>query len=454
MDFEEMKLQLDELLQGGRHAALRKALSDLNEVDLAEYLNTVDREKLPVVFRILSKDKSSDVFAYMDADRRQLLIEMISEVEVTRLIDEMFIDDAVDFLEELPAGVVKRILQNANAEKRDQINQILLYPDSSAGSIMTTEFCESHADVTAQQALEEIRKTGVDKETIYTIYVIDGRRRLIGTVALRSIILAKDEERITELMSSNVISVNTLDDRQAVVDAVRKYDLISIPVVDKESRLVGIITVDDIMDVIEEEDTEDFEKMAALIPSEEDYLKTGVFALAKNRFLWLLILMISATVTGMIITRFEGILNGSAVGVMLMSCVPMLMDTGGNAGSQASTLVIRSLALGDIAFKDLPRVLFKEIRVSALLGVVLAVINFGRLTIFNHFSVTVALIVSVSMFLTIVLAKSIGALLPLCAQRVHLDPALMASPLITTIVDACSLMILFTLASRMLGVAA
>lgn len=454
MDFEEKMLELNELLENGQHANLRRALSELNEVDLAEYLNTIDRDKLPIVFRILPKDKSADVFAYMDAEQRQLLIELISEVEVTALVDEMFIDDAVDFLEELPAGVVKRILQKTDVEKRNQINQILLYPDDSAGSIMTTEYCDSHAGVTARQALERIKATGVDKETISTLYVIDDQRKLVGTVALRSLILAKDDERIDELMNTNVISAHTLDDRETVADTVRKYDLISIPVADKENRLVGIITIDDIVDVIEEENTEDFEKMAALIPSEEDYLKTSVISLALHRLPWLLILMVSATLTGSIITHYENLLQASAVGVILTACIPMLMDTGGNAGSQSSTLVIRNIALNNIGFHDFFRVLWKEIRVSAISGTVLAVVNFFRLRFFNHYSVGVSMVVSISILLTVMLAKSIGAMLPILAKRVKLDPALMASPLITTIVDALSLLILFALASSMLGITA
>lgn len=460
MDWDRIKARLDRLLESGRHGELRGALMMLNEVDIAEYLKELDPEKMLMVFRILPKDVSSDVFSYMDSDQRQHLIESISDTEAAALVDEMFIDDAVDFIEELPAGVVKRVLQNTSKEKRDLINQFLRYPENSAGSIMTIEFCEAHAGQTVRQTIEEIKRTGIDKETVYTVYVIDDRRQLEGTVALRKLIMADDGTPIERLMDQNVISVITTDDQETVADTVRKYDLMSIPVVDKENRLVGIITVDDIVDVIEEENTEDFEKMAALIPSEDEYMRTSVRGLAKNRIPWLLVLMISATFTGMIITHYEHLLSASAIGVVLMSCIPMLMDTGGNCGSQTSVLVIRGLALGELGFTDLLKVLWKEIRVAMIVGSVLAVVNFLRLIAISWMQngwvvqwqeAGAWIVVSVSVFLTTVIAKSIGCVLPLCAKRVHLDPALMASPLITTIVDASALLVLFTIASRTLS---
>lgn len=453
MDWDRIKERLDRLLASGRHGELRGALMMLNEVDIAEYLKDLDAEKLLMVFRILPKDISSDVFAYMDNDQRQKLIELISDSEVAALVDEMFIDDAVDFLEELPAGVVRRVLQNTGVERRNLINQFLRYPENSAGSIMTIEYCESHAGCTVRQAIEEIKRTGIDKETVYTIYVIDDQRRLEGTVALRKLIIAGDDTPIERLMDANVISVMTTDDQETVADTVRKYDLMSIPVVDKENRLVGIITVDDIVDVIEEENTEDFEKMGALLPSDEEYLKTSVFTLSKNRIPWLLLLMLSATFTGMIITSYEELLTASgAIGVALTACIPMLMDTGGNCGAQSSTLAIRGLALGEIEFGDIFRVLWKEIRVAILVGAVLALVNFARLMFISHQSMAVSLVVSVSLYLTVIVAKSIGCTLPLLAKRVHLDPALMASPLITTLVDACSLTVLFSIATAVLGI--
>ena len=449
MDFDRIKSRLDALLAGGKKAELRGALNMLNEVDIAEYLETLDNEKMLVVFRLLPKDISAEVFSYMDNDQRTRIMEAMDDSEAIKLIDDMFIDDAVDFLEELPAGVVKRMLQGCDEKKRQLINQFLRYPENSAGSIMTIEYMEFHLGTTVGQAMAEIRRTGVDKETINTLYILDDSRKLLGTVGLRKLLLASDDKQVEELMNTQVISVHTTDDQEVVADTVRKYDLLSIPVVDHEDRLVGIITVDDIVDVIEEENTEDFEKMAAMLPSDNEYLKTSVFTLAKNRLPWLLILMISATFTGMIITHFENVLSTAAgIGVALTACIPMLMDTGGNCGAQASTLAIRGLALGEIELRDIGRVLWKEVRVAMMLGIVLALVNFVRIWFFTPYDKDVAFVVSLAMFFTIIIAKSIGCTLPLLAKAIHLDPALMASPIITTMVDAASLTILFTIANR------
>ncbi|MGN0183549.1 MAG: magnesium transporter [Aristaeellaceae bacterium] len=453
MDFDRIKSRLDALLAGGKKAELRGALNMLNEVDIAEYLETLDNEKMLVVFRLLPKDISAEVFSYMDNDQRTRIMEAMDDSEAIKLIDDMFIDDAVDFLEELPAGVVKRMLQGCDEKKRQLINQFLRYPENSAGSIMTIEYMEFHLGTTVGQAMAEIRRTGVDKETINTLYILDDSRKLLGTVGLRKLLLATDDRVVEDLMNTQVISVHTTDDQEVVADTVRKYDLLSIPVVDHEDRLVGIITVDDIVDVIEEENTEDFEKMAAMLPSDDEYLKTSVFKLAKNRLPWLLILMISATFTGMIITHFETVLSSAAgIGVALTACIPMLMDTGGNCGAQASTLAIRGLALGEIELKDIGKVLWKEVRVALILGVVLALVNFLRIWFFTPYDKTVAFIVSLAMFFTIIIAKSIGCTLPLLAKAIHLDPALMASPIITTLVDAASLTVLFTFASTIMKV--
>ena len=453
MDFDRIKSRLDALLAGGKKAELRGALNMLNEVDIAEYLETLDNEKMLVVFRLLPKDISAEVFSYMDNDQRTRIMEAMDDSEAIKLIDDMFIDDAVDFLEELPAGVVKRMLQGCDEKKRQLINQFLRYPENSAGSIMTIEYMEFHLGTTVGQAMAEIRRTGVDKETINTLYILDDSRKLLGTVGLRKLLLATDDRVVEDLMNTQVISVHTTDDQEVVADTVRKYDLLSIPVVDHEDRLVGIITVDDIVDVIEEENTEDFEKMAAMLPSDDEYLKTSVFKLAKNRLPWLLILMISATFTGMIITHFETVLSSAAgIGVALTACIPMLMDTGGNCGAQASTLAIRGLALGEIELKDIGRVLWKEVRVALILGVILALVNFLRIWFFTPYDKTVAFIVSLAMFFTIIIAKSIGCTLPLLAKAIHLDPALMASPIITTLVDAASLTVLFTFASTIMKV--
>ena len=453
MDFDRIKSRLDALLAGGKKAELRGALNMLNEVDIAEYLETLDNEKMLVVFRLLPKDISAEVFSYMDNDQRTRIMEAMDDSEAIKLIDDMFIDDAVDFLEELPAGVVKRMLQGCDEKKRQLINQFLRYPENSAGSIMTIEYMEFHLGTTVGQAMAEIRRTGVDKETINTLYILDDSRKLLGTVGLRKLLLATDDRVVEDLMNTQVISVHTTDDQEVVADTVRKYDLLSIPVVDHEDRLVGIITVDDIVDVIEEENTEDFEKMAAMLPSDDEYLKTSVFKLAKNRLPWLLILMISATFTGMIITHFETVLSSAAgIGVALTACIPMLMDTGGNCGAQASTLAIRGLALGEIELKDIGKVLWKEVRVALILGVILALVNFPRIWFFTPYDKTVAFIVSLAMFFTIIIAKSIGCTLPLLAKAIHLDPALMASPIITTLVDAASLTVLFTFASTIMKV--
>ena len=454
MDFERIRSKLDALLEANKKAELRGALNMLNEVDIAEYLETLDNERVLMVFRLLPKDVAADVFSYMDNDQRTRIMEALGDEEAMRIIDDMFVDDAVDFLEELPAGVVKRMLANCDEKRRDLLNQFLRYPENSAGRIMTIEYVEFHVGVTVGQAMAEIRRTAPDKETINTLYILDDRRELLGTIALRKLLLANDDKKVEDLMNTQVNSVRTTDDQELVADTVRKYDLLSIPVVDHENRLVGIVTVDDIVDVIEEENTEDFEKMAAMLPSDDEYLKTSVVTLAKNRLPWLLILMISATFTGMIITHFENVLaNSASIGVALVACIPMLMDTGGNCGAQASTLAIRGLALGEIEIRDVGKILWKEFRVALILGVVLALVNFLRIWFLTPYDKDVAFVVSLAMFFTVIIAKAIGCTLPLLAKAVHLDPALMASPIITTLVDAASLTILFTIATQAFNLA-
>ena len=448
MDFDRIKIRLDALIEGNRKAELRGALNMLNEVDIAEYLETLDNEKRLMVFRLLPKDISAEVFSYMDNDQRTRIMEALDDAEAMRLIDDMFIDDAVDFLEELPAGVVKRMLQSCDEKKRQLINQFLRYPENSAGSIMTIEYMEFRLGTTVGQAMAEIRRTGVDKETINTLYIIDESRKLLGTVGLRKLLLATDDKLVDVLMNTQVISVHTTDDQEVVADTVRKYDLLSIPVTDHEERLVGIITVDDIVDVIEEENTEDFEKMAAMQPSEEEYLKTGVFSMAKNRIVWLLVLMLSATFTGRIIQHYNDLLQSA---IVLAAYYPMLMNTGGNCGSQASTMVIRGMALGEIEWRDIFRVQWKELRVGFVCALVLSAVNFLRILIFEPAGATIAFVVSISLFATVILSKFIGCTMPLLAKKVRLDPALMASPLITTIVDACSLALYFFIATKLLA---
>ena len=454
MDFDRIKSRLDALLAAGKKAELRGALNMLNEVDIAEYLETLENEKMLMVFRLLPKDISAEVFSYMDNDQRTRIMEAMGDAEAMRLIDDMFIDDAIDFLEELPAGVVKRMLQGCDEKKRQLINQFLRYPENSAGSIMTIEYMEFRLGTNVGQAMAEIRRTGIDKETINTLYILDEGRKLMGTVGLRKLLLATDDLLVEELMNTQVIFVHTTDDQEVVADTVRKYDLLSIPVVDHEDRLVGIITVDDIVDVIEEENTEDFEKMAAMLPSDDEYLKTSVFSMAKNRLPWLIFMMVMATFSGQIINHFEGLLSSAAgLGVALTASIPLLMGTGGNCGSQASTLVIRGLALGELEIRDVLRVLWREIRVALMVGLVLAVLNFLRIWFLTPDDRGVALVVSLAMFFTVVIAKAIGCTLPLLAKAIHLDPALMASPIITTVVDATSLTILFTIASHLLRIA-
>ena len=459
MDFEKIRARLTVERCVGRKGELRGALSMLNEVDIAEYMEELDNEKMLMVFRLLPKDIAADVFAYMDADQRQRVIEAMDDNEAVRLVDDMFIDDAVDFLEELPAGVVKRVLKGCDAQKRALINQFLRYPENSAGSIMTIEYMELHVGTTVGEAMAEIRRTGLDKETIYTLYVLDAQRKLLGTLPLRKLLLAQDDVKVETLMNQQFVCVHTTDDQELVADTVRKYDLISIPVVDHEERMIGIITIDDIVDVIEEENTEDFEKMAAMLPSEDEYLKTGVLTLAKNRMPWLLFLMISAIFTGMIITHYEVALKTSAFGVVLTACIPMLMGAGGNCGSQASTLTIRGLALGEVELKDIFKLLWKEVRVGLVVGAVLSLVTFALYTFWlGDMDATIAqriptaLTIAVAVYITVIVAKAIGCTLPLLAKAVHLDPALMASPLITTIVDICSLLVLFSVATEVLHV--
>ena len=451
MNWEKNKATLDSLLAAGKNSELRGALLMLNVVDIAEYMTTLETDKMLRLYRLLPKDISADVFAYMDDEQRRKLIESIGDKEVGALVDDMFVDDAVDFLEEMPAGLVRRVLANVSEDQRKVINRILSYPDNSAGSIMTTEYCEFHEGITAREAMKELKRTGIDKETIYTLYVLDAQRKLIGILPLRKLILADPDSLIEQLMDPSFVCVGTLDDQEAVAEVVRKYDLTSVPVVDKEGRMVGIITADDIMDVIQDEATEDIEKMAALLPSENEYMKTNVFTLAKNRLPWLLFLMVSGIFTGLIIQHFEDTLTSMAeIGVMLTACIPMLMGTGGNCGSQSSTLVIRGLAVGEISPADTLKILWKECRVSILVSLVLSTMAMAMQLFLFRRPFSVALTVSLAMIGTVVISKSIGCTLPMLAKKLKLDPALMAAPLITTLVDTCSLLILFLLATAII----
>jgi magnesium transporter len=439
---------IQELIKNRKYADIRHMISEWNSVHIGDILEELDKNNALILFRMLPKDMAVEVFSYLAYEAQMDIIESITEAEIKNILDELYFDDLVDILEEMPASVVKNILKHTKPEERALINQFLNYPENSAGSIMTIEYVDLKKEMKVSEALDHIKKTAPDKETIYTCYIIDKNRKLEGIVSLRRLILSDRDITIEDIMNTDVVSVNTSDDQEAIAAVFKKYDLIVLPVVDNESRLTGIITIDDIVDVIEQENTEDFQKMAAMIPSEEKYLESGTFYLAKNRITWLIVLMISATFTGAIIRRYEDVIQSV---VVLAAFIPMLMDTGGNAGSQSATLIIRGLALGDVEPKDIMKIIWKELRVSLLVGVIMAGINFARILIFDGVPLNVGLVVSLTMFITIVLAKLVGAVLPLGARKLKLDPAIMASPLITTIVDAAALIVYFWLATVLIG---
>lgn len=440
---------IQELLQTQQYTRLRQLLVDLNDADIAACMEELPEQSMVKAFRILPKDLAADIFSYLDVELQQTVITSLTEREAASIIDNLMADDAVDLLEEMPANVVKRLLESASAETRRDINHLLRYPEDSAGSIMTVEYVDLKENMTVEDAIQRIRQIGVDSETINICYVLDSRRTLVGTVALRYLLLSQPGERIGDIMHENVISLNTLMDQEEVARRFQKYDFTAMPVVDNENRLVGIITVDDVVDIMEEEATEDMEKMAAIVPSDKPYMRTGVFETYKKRIPWLLLLMISATFTGKIISSFEEALSACMV---LSAYIPMLMDTGGNAGGQSSVTIIRGLSLNEIEFKDMFRVIWKEIRVAGVCGITLGVANFAKLMLVDHLEVTVAVVVCGTMVLTVFLAKIVGCSLPMLAKKAGFDPAVMASPFITTIVDALSLMIYFQIATRVLGI--
>ncbi len=443
---EEMEVVFDEyikLMESGSYIELKRELNDENAANLAEFFEELPADKQLFIFRLLTKDNAADVFSYMDSDTQEHIVKSITDNEVRNIVDELCMDDTVDFLSEAPANLVTKVLRNTDENKRELINKFLNYPENSAGSIMTIEFVQFHELMTVARAMEQLRKTGVDKETIYTCYVVDSSRKLQGVLPLRRLILADDDTIVKELMNDDIITVGTLDDQEYISHLFKKYNLIAMPVVDKENRLVGIITVDDIVDVIEQENTEDIEKMSALLPSDDEYLKTSVFELAKNRIPWLLVLMISGTISGAIMGLYDDLL---AKVIALSTFVPLLMGTGGNAGSQASTLIIRGMALGEIEMKDILKVIWKEFRVGIISGAILSIVNFIRLTVMHPEQFFVNITVSVSMLCVVVVAKSIGCTLPIFAKKCGFDPAIMAGPLITTIVDSVALLIFFNIA--------
>ena len=428
---------------------LKAQLSDLNALDIAQIFNELEHEEIIKLYRLLPKDIAGEVFASIESDQQRVIIEALSNAEIGEIMKELFIDDAVDFIDEMPANVVKRVLQNLAPEKRKVINQILQYPEDSAGGIMTTEYIDLREDETVREAFSDIRSTGLKKETIYTCYVIKNDRLLVGVVSAKDIMLASPDTKIGDIMDSNFITAYTTDDQEAIAEKFRKYELIAMPVVDKEDRLVGIITVDDILDVIVEEGTEDIEKMAALNPSDESYMKTGIFKQSRNRIFWLMFLMLSATITGTIISHFQDALT---VVPILIAFIPMLMDTGGNSGCQSSALIIRGLALGEIKFKNTLLVWWLELRVAFICGIVLGIVNFIRVYIMNGRDLLLCITVSSSLVVTVLMAKTVGCLLPLAAKKLRLDPAIMAAPLITTIADAASLIVFFSMASAILHI--
>lgn len=452
-----MENMIFELIEGKNYTRLRSQLAEMNPADIAQILNeSPSKEQLPVIYRILPKELASEVFAYLESDMQQLIIEAFSDAELREVLDELFLDDTVDIIDEMPATVAKRILKQTDAATRKKINQLLAYPDYSAGSIMTTEYVDLKKDMTVDAAFEKIRRVGSDAEDIYTCYVIDKGRHLLGYVTVKDLLLNSKDSIISDIMEENIIFAYTLDDKEDVADKFLKYDLTVLPVVDKEDRLVGIVTVDDAIDVITEEATEDIEKMAAISPSDKSYFKTGVISMFKSRIPWLMLLMLSSTFTGAIISSFESRLT---VFPALIAFIPMLMGTAGNCGSQSSVTVIRSISLGDIEFKDIFRVLWKELRVGLICSIALAAVNFIKLWLVDYWllgtfdsgkQLIEILVVCITLLFTVIVAKVVGCIMPILAKKIGFDPAVMASPFITTAVDAISLLIYFSVAVNLL----
>jgi magnesium transporter len=443
-DAEELKT----LLESKQYTLLRQYLAEENEVDVAGWMEGLEEGDMLKMFRILPKDMAADIFSYLDVDNQQYIIGTLSDREAANIINNLMADDATDLLEEMPANVVKRLLANAKPEVRRDINHLLRYPEDSAGSIMTVEFMDLKEHLTVRQAIERIRRQGTDSETINICYVLDPQRKLLGAVALRYLLLSDEEELIGEIMQDNVIAVNTLTDQEEVAKQFQKYDFTAMPVVDNENRLVGIITVDDIVDIMQEETTEDMEKMAAIVPGDKPYMKSGIWEIYKQRIPWLLLLMISATFTGQIISSFEDALS---VYVVLTAFIPMLMNTGGNAGGQTSVTIIRGLSLGEIGYRDLPRIIGRELIIGILCGLTLAVANFAKLILLDHVGLAVAVVVCITLIVAVAMAVLIGCLLPMVTKKLGFDPAVMASPFLSTILDALSLIVYFKVATLVLG---
>ena len=444
MEKEEL---IQELIKEKKYTELKEQLKEMKSADISDILDNLSEEDAVIVFRLLTKSKAGMAFSYMETDMREKLIEDLTDRELKNILDELFMDDTVDLIEEMPSNVVTRILKSVNSKDRKIINELLKYPDDSAGSIMTTEFIDLTENMTIEDALERIREIGTDTETIYTCYVLESDRILKGIINIKDLLLAKEDSLISEIMETNIISVNTLEDKEDVAKKFDKYDLYALPVVDNENRLVGIVTVDDAINVLQDEVEEDFEKMAAMQPTEDGYFETSVFKHAKSRIVWLLVLMLSSIITGGIITNYE---NAFAAIPLLVAFIPMIMDTGGNCGSQSSTLIIRGLATDELELKDVFKILWKEIRIAIIVGITLTVVN--GLRIFAQYkNIQLAITVGLSITVTVILSKSIGCLLPLLAKKLKLDPASMAAPLITTIVDILSILVYFQIATAIMG---
>lgn len=437
-----------ELLQNKSWKALKEVLDEMNEQDIAEIFMELEERDLTLIYRLLNKELAAEVFVNMEPEYQEQLIRAFSDSELREVLDELYVDDAVDLIEEMPSSLVKRILKHTDPDTRKSINEILKYPEDSAGSIMTIEYVDLKRSMTVADAFMRIRRTGVDKETIYTCYVTDSKRKLKGVVTVKELLLADENAEIRDIMEGNVISVNTREDKEVVADLFDKYDLLALPVVDKENRLVGIITVDDAIDVMQEEIAEDMELMAAITPTDKPYLKMSVFENFKKRIPWLMLLMVSATFTEKIITYFEGALTSC---VVLTAFIPMLTGTCGNCGNQSSSTIIRGISLGEIEFRDTFKVVLKEFSIALICGIALAIVNFAKLMIFNDIGWKISLVVSVTMIAAVVFAKVVGSVLPVIAKKIGFDPAVMSSPFISTIVDAVTLLIYFTIAASMLN---
>ncbi|MGO1470217.1 MAG: magnesium transporter [Tissierella sp.] len=444
------EIDILQLIEQKKYVELKKELVDMNPIDIAEVMDEIDPYTTLLVFRMLPKDIAVEVFSKFTNSQQREIVSSVTDKELNHILDELFFDDMIDIIEEMPANVVNKILQNSTVDERKLINEFLKYPEDSSGTIMTIEYVDLNQNMTVKEALEHIKEVGLNKETVYTCYVVDENRILEGIVSLRVLVTSEEDQIVRDLMVDveDVVFANTHDDQEIVADLFLKYGYLAIPVVDKERRLTGIITVDDIMDVMEQEATEDFQKMAAMAPTEDAYLGTSIFTLARHRITWLLILMVGATLTAGIINRYENILSSM---VVLMAFVPMLMDTGGNSGNQSSTLIIRGMATGDVTLKDKWKVLWKEFRVSILVGISLGIVNFFKNIFLDGVGKDVAITVSITLFATVVMAKMAGSMLPLIAKKLNLDPAIMAGPLITTLVDSLALIVYFSIASMMLG---